>query len=114
MNIFLLKITSNGLLAGMMAVFCCSMGNAQISYSNSLAGATLIYSNSFSGSAVNITNTPPNLAVSLLSAEPTAPFGLTRGERVTPMLFMQMATLAPPRETASSCPFTRKPIKCTL
>lgn len=40
-----------------MAVFCCSMANAQ-SYSNSLTGATLIYSNAFDGDGtVSITNT---------------------------------------------------------
>ena len=49
-----------------MAAFCCSIANAQFSYSNSLAGSTLIYSNSFTGEAVNITNTPPDYAVSLL------------------------------------------------
>ena len=60
-----MKTTKNLLVAGMMAVFCCSIGNAQVNYSNSLAGSTLIYSNSFTGGAVNITNTRPDYAVSL-------------------------------------------------
>src|SRR5579862_4622691 len=53
------KITKLG-IAGMVAAFCCSIANAQISYSNSLVGATLIYSNAFDGAAVNISNTPPD------------------------------------------------------
>jgi hypothetical protein len=60
-----MKTTLTLLLAGIMTAFFCSIGNAQISYSNSLVGATLIYSNAFNGGAVNITNTPPNYAVSL-------------------------------------------------
>lgn len=52
------KITKLGIV-GMVAAFCCSVVNAQISYSNSLVGATLIYSNAFDGTfGVNITNTP--------------------------------------------------------
>lgn len=48
------------LCAGIVAVFCGSIANAQINYSNSLAGAILIYSNAFNGAAVNITNTQAN------------------------------------------------------
>jgi hypothetical protein len=59
------------IIAGLSA-FCCSMGNAQISYSNSLAGASLIYSNAFNGGAVNISNTPPNFAASGLGGTNTA------------------------------------------
>jgi hypothetical protein len=58
------KTNSGLLVVGMMAAWYCSIGNAQISYTNSLVGATLIYSNSFTGGAVNITNTPPDYAVS--------------------------------------------------
>jgi hypothetical protein len=55
-----MKTTKNLLLAGIMAAFCCSLGNAQnINYASALNGPLLIYSNNFlSGSAgVNITNT---------------------------------------------------------
>jgi hypothetical protein len=55
-----MKTITKWLLAGIMAACCCSIANAQISYSNSLVGSTLIYSNAFNGAAVNITNTPPN------------------------------------------------------
>ncbi len=53
-----MKTTKTLLLAGMMAAFGGSIGNAQMNYySNSLVGATLIYSNGFSGSpSVSITN----------------------------------------------------------
>ncbi len=72
MNRNQMKTNSGLLLAGMMAAFCCSIGHAQISYTNSLVGATLIYSNSFTGGAVNITNTPPDYAVSLFGGTNTA------------------------------------------
>ena len=60
-----MKKTTNLLLAGVMAALCCSTGNAQISYTNTLATSTLIYSNGFDGAAVNITNTPPDYAASI-------------------------------------------------
>jgi hypothetical protein len=46
-----MKIMRNLLLAGMMPLFCCSIGNAQI-----------IYSNAFNGGAVNIWGTAPTVA----------------------------------------------------
>jgi hypothetical protein len=61
-----MKTIKNLLLAGMLAVFCGSICDAQPSYTNSLLGATLIYSNAFGGAVVNISNTPPDYAVSLL------------------------------------------------
>ncbi len=54
-----MKTNSALLVAGAIAAFCCSIGNAQVSYSNSLYGATLIYSNSFDGGAVDINGTAP-------------------------------------------------------
>lgn len=63
------KITKLG-LAGMVAAFCCSVANAQISYSNSLVGATLIYSNAFDGSSgLNITNTPADYEAGILGGQ---------------------------------------------
>ena len=69
-----MKATNSLLAAGILAVFCCSVGNAQISYSNSLVGATLIYSNNFNlgSSGVNISNTPPNVANSVFGGSSTA------------------------------------------
>lgn len=65
-----MKTTLNLLLAGIVSVFYCSIGNAQISYSNSLAGATLIYSNGFDGSGtVNITNTPADYEAGILGGK---------------------------------------------
>lgn len=46
-------------MAGMIAAFSCSIGNAQLNYSDSLAAATLIYSNAFDGGAVDINGTAP-------------------------------------------------------
>jgi hypothetical protein len=60
------------LLAGMMAVFCCSIARAQINYTSVLSGGTLIYSNAFNGGAVNIFNTTPNYAVSSLGGSASA------------------------------------------
>ena len=55
-----MKTMTNWLLAGIMAAFCCSIGNAQNNdYTESLNGATLIYSNSFNGDAVDINNQAP-------------------------------------------------------
>ncbi|HEY1787679.1 MAG TPA: hypothetical protein VGJ73_05960 [Verrucomicrobiae bacterium] len=51
------------LVAGMMAVFSCSVVKAQ--YSNALSGATLIYSNAFNGATVNITNTTINYSAAI-------------------------------------------------
>lgn len=67
-----MKRTTKWLLAGLMAVLCCSIAKAQISYSNSLVGASLIYSNAFNGLAVDITNTPPNYAATLFGGSNNA------------------------------------------
>ncbi|HEY1787681.1 MAG TPA: LamG-like jellyroll fold domain-containing protein, partial [Verrucomicrobiae bacterium] len=47
------------LVTAMMIVFCCSITEAQFSYSNAFYGGTLIYSNAFSGGAVDISGTAP-------------------------------------------------------
>ncbi len=60
-----MKTIKNVLVAGMLAVFGCSLAKAQNTYSNYLIGATLIYSNGFDGAMVNISNTPPDYAVTL-------------------------------------------------
>src|SRR5690348_15888824 len=49
------------ILAGIMAAFCCTIGNAQI-----------IYSNAFNGGAVNIRGTAPNSANSFFGSTNTA------------------------------------------
>lgn len=67
-----MKTTTNWLLATIMAVFCCSVGNAQVNYLNAPSVGTLIYSNAFSGGAVNISNTPPNYAVTLFGGSNNA------------------------------------------
>jgi hypothetical protein len=64
-----MKTTLNLLLVGIVAVFCCSIGNAQISYTNALNGTTLIYSNGFAGAAVNITNTPADYEAGILGGK---------------------------------------------
>lgn len=56
-------------LIAIVAVFCCSIGNAQISYTNALSGETLIYSNAFDGAAVNITNTPADYEAGILGGK---------------------------------------------
>ena len=57
-----MKITKKVLAAGITALFCCSIGNAQI-----------IYSNNFSlGGTNNITNTPPTTANSYAGGTNTA------------------------------------------
>lgn len=67
-----MKTLKHWLLSGIAAAFCCSIANAQVSYTNTLAGATLIYSNAFNGGAVNISNTPPNYAVTLFGGSNNA------------------------------------------
>jgi hypothetical protein len=62
-----MKTSLNLLLTTIVAVFCCSIGRAQISYSNALAGGVIIYSNAFNGSGtVNITNTQANYEAGVL------------------------------------------------
>lgn len=61
-----MKTTLKFSLLAIAAVFFCSIGNAQISYSNSLSGSTLIYSNAFDGAQVNITNTPADYEAGIL------------------------------------------------
>ena len=62
------------LLAGVLTAFCCSIGNAQFTYSNvlTLTGATLIYSNSFNGSAVSVDGTAPTVRNNVLGGTNTA------------------------------------------
>lgn len=57
-----MKTTLKLLLAGIMAVFCGSIGHAQIIYSNNFA----------LGAAINITNTPPTAAFSVAGGTNTA------------------------------------------
>ncbi|HZM04366.1 MAG TPA: hypothetical protein VFC44_15295 [Candidatus Saccharimonadales bacterium] len=68
-----MKKIKNLLAAGLIAVLCGSIGNAQFSYPSSLTGATLIYSNSFGGlGTVNITNTVPDFSTNLLGGSNNA------------------------------------------
>jgi hypothetical protein len=65
--------------AGLIAALSCSVAQAQISYTNTLAGATLIYSNGFDGATVNITNTPPDYATNIYGGTNTALWVLAGG-----------------------------------
>ena len=64
-----MKTIINLLVSGIITALCCSIGNAQISYSNALGGRS-VYSNAFSGSgAVNITNTPADYEAGILGGK---------------------------------------------
>ncbi|MGH8024733.1 MAG: hypothetical protein ACRED1_14175, partial [Limisphaerales bacterium] len=67
-----MKIVTKLAMIPTLGLLCCSMAQAQDSYSNSLVGATLIYSNAFDGAAVNISNTPPDYAVTLFGGSNNA------------------------------------------
>src|SRR5512137_1312613 len=103
-----MKTTRSLLMAGMMALFGCSIGNAQISYSNSLVGATLIYSHSFDGGAVDINGTAPtytNANAALFGGSTSAAFDVVTNNTTYGYYAYQDGTLCAKSESVL-LPFT--------
>ena len=90
-----MKSTSKLLLAAVMAIFCCSVANAQFSYSNalSLSGSTLIYSNAFNGAAVTVDHTAPTVANSVLGGTNTATWNVVSNNATAGAYLYQDGTI---------------------
>lgn len=67
-----MRLSKDLLVTGMAVVFWCSIGNAQISYSNSLVGASVIYSHSFNGGPTTIQGVAPTVANNFAGGTTTA------------------------------------------
>lgn len=93
-----MKTTKNLLLMVIIMAFSalgCSIGNAQISYTNALSlnGATLIYSNLFNGPAATVNGNVPTVANSILGGTNTATWNVVSNNVAAGMYLFQNGTV---------------------